>query len=115
MHQIDTNHRSSNQALNRALDEITDTFRPERKEKETILLNGHRVMQLVKAGRYSFENACIVLRTFPMDVREAFNWLQDDNARLNVRFDTDIHGLGPRDYIMVGWFNESLSAVRGKS
>jgi hypothetical protein len=42
----------TNKALDKCLAQIGDAFRPERKERQTTVISGHRVKALVEAGRY---------------------------------------------------------------
>lgn len=101
----------SGPAMQKALDHIGDEFRPERKDRKSILLQGHRVKTMVEAGRYSFPEACRLMLVDGHQVMDALNWLIDDNARMNVRFDTDTNYQQPHDYVMVGWFQDQSEAM----
>jgi hypothetical protein len=94
------------QAMQKALDHIGDAFREERKERQHIVLQGRRVQELVEAGRYSFPEACRKMQVDAEQVAESFFWLIDDNARLNVLYNTTTHRQSSFDFMMVGWFGE---------
>ena len=93
-------------AIEQAEKQIADAFRPERRIRTSLLNNGHKIKYLVESGRYDFYDACNALLTNAKQVEEAFMWLQDDNSRMNVEYDTYVHGLDPDDYMMLGWINE---------
>jgi len=93
-------------AMTKALDHVSDEFRPERQQRRQIILQGHRVMSLVEAGRYSFPEACRLMEVDEQKITDAHLWLFHDNARMNDIFDTDIHFMSPADYVMTGWFAE---------
>lgn len=95
-----------NKALEQTGRQIEDAFRPERLTRTHILANGHKIKYLVESGRYDYHGACKALLTNAKQVEEAFMWLQDDSTRLNVEYDTYVHGLDPADYMMLGWINE---------
>ena len=92
-------------AMQKALDQIGDAFRPERKERQAIILTGHRVKTLVQDGRYSFAEACRLLKLSKGQVAEAFKWLVADNARMNAAYNSEVHGMNAQDYFMLGFIN----------
>lgn len=100
----------TNQALTDACQHIEETFRPERKQRDQLLLNGHRIMQLVQGERYEFTEACLIFDVRVSALEEALGWLIDDNVRLNAKYETSVHHQSPLDYIMVGWMKDEEAA-----
>jgi hypothetical protein len=95
----------ANAAMDKALDLISEVFRPERKANEEILLQGHRVQELVENGRYDFRDACIAMKVTADEVRAAYNWLMDDDARLLTRFDYEGPSFRALNLMMVAWMD----------
>jgi hypothetical protein len=104
--QIDPNHKSGNAALDRTLALVGDTFRPERKEREAIVLKGHQVKQLVDIRRYTFDEACELMDSCEAKVGVALFWLKDDDERM-----TREHAYTPRcrahSFDMLAWFRRN--------
>lgn len=92
--------------LQKTIMHIQDAFRDERKKNASILLNAHRIKELVDNGRYDFHTACKLLKTSSLEVKTALLWMIEDNARLNSAYDTQVHAQPAMDYITAGWFHD---------
>lgn len=106
---IDPNHKSGNAALDRCLALIGETFRPERKERESVILSGHRVQALVEAGRYDFTEACRLLEVDAEKVSATLEWLIEDNSHMNAIHECYTHECSSNAFMMVGWFKEQTA------
>lgn len=100
----------TNPILERTLLQIQDEFRQERKDRKHILLQALRVKALVEGERHEFTEACKLMNITPPQVEQAFLWLQDDNVRMNIVYDSSVHSLKPHEYMMIGWFNDQANA-----
>jgi hypothetical protein len=92
-------------AMQKALNHVTEAFRPERTERSDILMQGHRVKALVEGKRYSFTEACRQMEVEPVQVLNAAEWLAQDNARLNARFNSSAHALTEAHLSVVAFMN----------
>jgi hypothetical protein len=99
-------------AIDKALAHIEDAFRQERKDKLSIMADGHRVKFLVDRGRFGFREACREAGVDATKIKEAFDWFVDDNARLNPTHNSNVHKMDLCDYTVVGWFQEQEEATR---
>jgi hypothetical protein len=107
---IDPNHKSGNAALDRACAHIGDAFRPERKQRESVILSGHRVQSLVEAGRSDFTEACRALEVDAQSVETAHLWLVEDGCRLNETYGTKLHERSNEEYKLIVWMVEQEQA-----
>lgn len=76
----------TNSALNNAINMISDVFRPERKGANQRIIEGCRLMELVKTHRYTFLEACSKLETDPSWILDGFAWVNIDNAGLIEKY-----------------------------
>lgn len=100
-----------NSAFVKCCAELEDAFRPERKQRQHILSQGHHVHALVEGKRYGFAQACRLMEVDAMQIANALAWLQVDNARLNAKFGTDVHRLRDYDFALLSWMGAQEAAL----
>lgn len=72
---------------------IRDTFRPKRRTQVMTIYNYARAVELAEAGRFTLPEALRQMNITPKATRAAISWLENDDAKLNRKYDTDLHRL----------------------
>jgi hypothetical protein len=95
-----------NTAFQKALDQVGDAFREERKLWQGRIMDACQLKQLVTEHRYTFPQALEELEARVDWMLEAFDLVKLDNFTLNAKYDTEIHAMPEYQLVTERWLRQ---------